>query len=64
MLGDVDFSKKVDATDARLALRAAVGLDKLSDTAKKAADVDKNNAVDATDARIILRVAVGLDKLN
>ena len=62
-LGDVDSSDKVDATDARLALRAAVGLDKLSDAQTKAADVDKSGVVDATDARIILRVAVGLDTL-
>ena len=62
-LGDVDSSDKVDATDARLALRAAVGLDKLGDAQTKAADVDKSGVVDATDARIILRVAVGLDTL-
>ena len=62
-LGDVDSSDKVDATDARLALRAAVGLDKLDDAQTKAADVDKSGVVDATDARIILRVAVGLDTL-
>ena len=62
-LGDVDSNDKVDATDARLALRAAVGLDQLSDSQAKAADVDKNAKVDATDARLILRVAVGLDKL-
>ncbi len=64
MLGDVDFNKKVDATDARLALRAAVGLEKLSEKAKKAADVDKNSAVNATDARLILRAAVGLEILK
>lgn len=62
-LGDVDSNDKVDATDARLALRAAVGLDKLDASQEKAADVDKNAKVDATDARLILRVAVGLDKL-
>ncbi len=62
-LGDVDSNDKVDATDARLALRAAVGLDQLNDSQAKAADVDKNAKVDATDARLILRVAVGLDKL-
>ncbi len=61
--GDVDSNGKVDSTDARLALRAAVGLDKLSDTQAKAADVDKNNKVDSTDARLILRAAVGLEKL-
>ena len=59
MTGDVDANGKVDSTDARLALRAAVGLDTLTEDAKKAADVDFNNTVDATDARFILRAAVG-----
>ncbi len=63
-IGDADFNNKVDATDARLALRAAVGLDKLTDELKKAADVDKDGDVDATDARLILRAAVGLEKLS
>ena len=63
MTGDVDANGKVDSTDARLALRAAVGLDTLTEDAKKAADVDFNNTVDATDARFILRAAVGLEKL-
>ena len=62
-VGDVDANGKVDSTDARLALRAAVGLDTLTEAAKKAADVDFNNTVDATDARLILRAAVGLEKL-
>ncbi len=63
-IGDADFNNKVDATDARLALRAAVGLDKLTEELKKAADVDKDGDVDATDARLILRAAVGLEKLS
>ncbi len=63
-LGDVDANGKVDATDARLALRAAVGLDVLSDEAKEAADVDLSGTVDATDARLILRAAVGLEDLH
>ncbi len=61
--GDVDANGKTEATDARLALRAAVGLDVLSEAEKNAADVDLNKTVDATDARLILRAAVGLEKL-
>ena len=61
--GDVDGNGKTEATDARLALRAAVGLDELSEDEKIAADVDHNKTVDATDARLILRAAVGLEKL-
>jgi hypothetical protein len=63
-IGDADFNNKVDATDARLALRAAVGLDKLTEAVLKAADVDKDGDVDATDARLILRAAVGLETLK
>ena len=63
MPGDVDGSSKVDATDARITLRAAVGLEKLDATQTKSADVDKSGKVDATDARLILRAAVGLEKL-
>ncbi len=63
MPGDVDGSGKVDATDARITLRAAVGLEKLDATQTKSADVDKSGKVDATDARLILRAAVGLEKL-
>ena len=63
-LGDVDSSGKVDATDARSALRAAVGLDKLTKEQIKLADVDFSGSVDATDARLILRAAVGLDQLH
>ena len=61
--GDIDANGKTEAADARLALRAAVGLYVLSDDEKIAADVDLNKAVDATDARLILRAAVGLEKL-
>ena len=61
--GDIDGNGKTEATDARLALRAAVGLDVLSADKRIAADVDGNETVDATDARLILRAAVGLEKL-
>jgi len=63
-LGDVDSNGKVDATDARTALRAAVGLDKLTADKAKLADVDFDGDVDATDARLILRAAVGLEDLH
>lgn len=62
--GDVDGNGSVTAADARLALRASVNLEKLSDTQKKAADVDKNPGVTAADARLILRASVGLETLH
>ena len=63
MLGDVDNDKKVTASDARLALRAAVSLEdyKAGTREFKAADVDKDLKLTANDARSILRGAVGLE---
>ena len=60
-LGDVDGEKGVTAADARLALRAAVGLENYEPGSRAflAADVDKSNSVTAADARLILRKAVG-----
>lgn len=58
---DVDGNGKIQANDARLALRAAVSLDKLTENEKVAADINSNNAVESDDARSILRKSVGLD---
>ena len=64
-LGDVDMNGIVTAADARLALRASVGLETLSDVQKKAAEVDgKPEAISASDARLILRASVGLEILK
>lgn len=61
MLGDVDGDGKVTAADARLVLRAAVGLEILTGDALKAADINKDGKITAADARLVLRKAVGLD---
>ena len=61
--GDVDQDGKVTASDARLALRAAVGLEILADDPLRAADADRDNKITAADARLILRAAVGLETL-
>jgi len=61
VMGDLDGDGKVTAADARLALRAAVGLEILTDDQKKAADLDGNGKITAADARLILRKAVGLE---
>lgn len=61
MLGDVDGDGKVTASDARLVLRAAVGLEILTGDALKAADINKDGKITAADARLILRKAVGLE---
>lgn len=60
VMGDLDGDASLTAADARLALRAAVGLQTLSADEKAKADVDCDGNVTAADARLILRAAVGL----
>ena len=61
--GDVDGDAGITAADARLALRASVGLESYSPDSpySKAADVDKDKSLSAADARLILRASVGLE---
>ena len=63
LLGDVDADGSITAADARLALRAAVGLENYAKTSSQflAADVDFDKQLTAGDARSILRAAVGLE---
>ena len=65
-LGDVDGEGGVTAADARLALRAAVGLENYAPGSAefKAADADHDNKITSADARLILRAAVGLEDLS
>ena len=58
--GDVDCDGTLAAADARIALRAAVGLETLSAAQKLAADKEADGTITAADARILLRVSVGL----
>ena len=61
VLGDVDGNGEISVTDARLALRQAVSLEKLEGVYLLAAKVG-SDAVSVSEARKILRAAVGLDK--
>lgn len=60
MPGDVNNDGTVDSIDALLALRAAAGIETLSDPAFEAADVDQNGSIDSIDAIMILRFALGI----
>ena len=61
--GDLNGDEKVDAGDALLVLKAAVGKTELTDAQKELADVNGDNAIDAKDALLILKKAVGkIDK--
>ena len=59
--GDLSGDNAVDASDARLILRAAVGIDKLTAAQQNAADMDMDGEVTAADARMALRTAVELE---
>jgi|GEM_PF-1009287 len=59
--GDADLDGVVTATDARLALRNAVGLEKLNAMQITSADTDGDAVITAGDARLILRISVGLE---
>lgn len=63
-LGDIDGNGSITAADARLALRASVGLETLSAEQTAAADADFNGTITAADARLILRASVGLESLH
>ena len=62
--GDVDGDGKLTSADARLALRASVGLEadiKPGTDAYLAADADGDGKITSADARLILRASVGLE---
>ncbi|MBQ6065963.1 MAG: BMP family ABC transporter substrate-binding protein [Clostridia bacterium] len=61
--GDVDGDGNVTSADARLALRASVKLETLSEDAAKAADADRDDKITSADARLILRASVKLETL-
>ena len=60
--GDNDGNGKVETSDARLALRRAIGLEKYPEGSCEfiACDVDESSDVGTDDARFILRRAIGL----
>ena len=60
-MGDVDGDGDIKAADARLALRASVKLEVLSESQFTAADADFDGAINASDARSILRASVKLE---
>lgn len=59
--GDVDIDQNITAADARLVLRASVGLEYFSETQVLLGDVDASGTITAADARLILRASVGLE---
>ena len=63
MIGDINNDDKVNASDARLALRFSAKLDTPTEMQFKAADVNNDGKLNASDARMILRAAAKLESL-
>ena len=62
--GDINGDGKVEAEDARLALRTSVGYIHLTGLAFTAGDADNDGKITPADARLILRASVKLEKLS
>lgn len=63
-LGDVNGDGKITSSDARIALRCAAKLERLSEARTKAADVDRSGKVNSTDARMLLRAAAKIETIE
>ena len=61
LMGDVDYDGSITASDARLTLRSAVGLEDFNSVQTALADLDGDKTTSAADARLALRTAVGLE---
>ena len=61
--GDLNGDYQVTSADARIALRAAVGLEKLPAHIIARADFNRHGKLTSGDARTLLRIAVGLESL-
>lgn len=64
VIGDLDDNGTITSADARLALRASVGLEENAGIIKMRGDTDGDGNITSADARNILRAAVGLDDMS
>ena len=62
--GDLNADGLITAEDARLCLRAVVGLEELNDLQRAAADLTGSGVIDSSCARSILRASVGMEQFN
>lgn len=61
--GDITDDGKISAADARIVLRASVGLESPSDELLKRVDYKNSGKISAENARTTLRIAVGLENI-
>ncbi len=64
VLGDADGDSQITAADARLILRASVGLETPDILSRVLYDADGNGTITSADARLVLRASVGLEELS
>lgn len=64
LFGDLNSDEKIDAGDARVALRAAAKLFNPSDIQVLAGDINGDGKLNAADARLLLRHAAKLDTIE
>lgn len=62
--GDMDGDGKINSADARMILRASVGITDFNIRINNISDVDGDGRITAADARLILRTSVGLETLK
>lgn len=60
LYGDLDFNNKINLNDARLSLKASLGIINLSDKQKIVADYNKDGKVNLNDVKLILKKALGI----
>lgn len=63
-LGDINSDDKISASDARIILRIAAKLEKVTDEEKKNADINADGNVTSADARIVLRISAKLESID
>ena len=59
--GDINTDGKVNAADARLALRISASLENMTDKILELGDMNNDKKLNAADARLILRKSAKLD---
>ncbi|HHU84194.1 MAG TPA: hypothetical protein GXZ23_03365 [Clostridiales bacterium] len=60
-VGDTNLDGELSVIDAREALRAALGFERIINQSRCAADIDGDGRVSVVDSRAILRAALGID---
>ena len=58
-MGDVNGDGKINSSDARMILQAAVGYVQLTEEQKARADVKQDGEINSSDARVVLQYSVG-----